>query len=108
MAHPRGFDGEQFINHLLDRIENNALRANKAFRKSQDLRAEIARLNGILDVSQEANRRHYRDMKTVEAKIAEWADHAAQLRAIIEGVTPKKNRPALPAVPGPLETEIPF
>lgn len=101
-------DAEAVINVLLDRLERNNRSRVKVDQTNDKLRAELARANEVLDIAQEANRRHCRDMKAVEAKIAEWSEYGEKLRALIEGVTPKKNRPALPDMPGPLEKEIPF
>ena len=108
---PSDIDAERLIQTLLDRIERNARSADKAWQKYIKARVEANDLRGRLVQCQEGNRRRDRDMQSATEKIAEWQEHAAQLKAIIGINTrrfPKLKQFSLPPEPGPLETEIPF
>ena len=101
-------DAEQFIGTLLDRIERNGRSADKAFKKYMEARDRAAFLEKTLLTSQEGNRRYLRDIEAAEAKIAEWAEYASQLRAAINPLALKRKNIVLPDMPKPFETEIPF
>lgn len=108
-THPRGFDGEQFVNHLLDRIEQNAVGSAKRFRMFQEAHKQRL-LNGeALAAERIKSQTREADMKLALAKIAEWEAYAEKLRDIIwAGAVPAEKRPDFPDVPNALEFPIPF
>lgn len=103
-----GFDGEQFITHLLDRIERNAVGSAKRFRMFQEAHRQRL-LNGeALAAERIKNQTREADMKLALAKIAEWEAYADRLwDMIITGKAPD-DRPQLPTPPEPLTFPIPF
>ena len=106
-----GFDGEQFVNHLLDRIERNAVSARKAFTMFQQKHRLWLGAEETLRIAQAANRRHERDLTAAEAKISEWSEYAGQLRAAIDAIDSralKSKRIVLPDWPTPFTREFPF
>ncbi len=108
MTRRPGFDGEQFISALLDRIERNAVSSAKRFRMFQEAHKHRL-LNGeALTAERIKNRTHEADIRLAQAKIAEWQAYAEKLRDIIWAISPDGKRPEFPDVPNPLEFPIPF
>jgi len=86
---------------LVNRIEALAGKACRA--------AETEARNGSL---MERNRKLRADFEAAEEKIGEWAEYASKLRDIIaagqKSGKDKRKVIALPPMPKPFETEIPF
>lgn len=104
-------EAERMFRAVLDRLEHNSARKAAAERAEQRLERERDELRRTLITAQEGNRRRDRDMAAAEAKIAEWAEYAGQLRAAINAMDPrfiKRKRIILPDTPAPLEIEMPF
>lgn len=96
---------------VLQRLEQASAGRVAAERAEQRLERERDSLSRTLITAQEGSRRRDKDMLAAEAKIAEWAEYASQLRAAINAIDPtalKRKRIVLPDMPKPFETEIPF
>lgn len=99
-------DTQEIVNVLLDRCVRQGVRADKmqvqlqrAIQEANDIRTRLA-------ARIDDHRRHERDMKVAVAKLEEWAEYAATLRAMLK--TRKVLDEKLPNKPGPFETEILF
>lgn len=112
-----GFDGEQFINHLLDRIEQNARSASNAYDRVREFRHEVVKLEERLESTARGAANIKLDLDAADAKIEEWRAYALvlfnRLNAIdphgrLVAKLPKRRRGELPKPPTPRVDAIPF
>lgn len=99
---------EDGLSVLLGRFEALAGKAEGSARISNH-NGHLAQQNAGLRSDKD---RLHKDLVAAEAKVAEWATYAAKLRDIIAaGQTSgkdKRRRIVMPAMPKPLDADIPF
>lgn len=102
---------EDGLGIVLARLEKLSADRDRFLRARDGLNLKYQDMLQTLEIAQTANRRHERDMQAAEAKIAEWAEYASQLRSAIDALDPtarRKKKIVLPTMPEPLEIDIPF